>query len=234
MARAYVGTSGFSYDEWRPSFYPEDVKKEGMLSFFASKLTSVEINATFYRMPNAKTVDGWKDAVPDGFRFAVKASQKITHQERLRVPSESLSYMTSIVKRLEDRLGVVLFQLPPNFKADLERLERFLTEVPKDVPSAFEFRNDSWFNEDCYGLLRRNGVGLCINDSDESRTAEVVTSRLVYLRLRKSAYTPEDLEAWRGKVRGWVGEGLDVFSYVKHEENPDAPRIAMEFQQGIV
>src|SRR5262245_59475174 len=212
MARAYVGTSGFSYDEWKPSFYPEDLKKEGMLSFFASKLTSVEINATFYRMPNAKTVDGWKDAVPDGFKFAVKASQRITHQERLRVPSESLPYMTSIVKRLEDRLGVVLFQLPPNFKADLERLERFLTEVPKDVPSAFEFRNDSWFVEDVYALLRKNGVGLCINDSDESRTAEVVTSRLVYLRLRKSAYSPEDLEAWRAKVRGWVGEGLDVFS----------------------
>src|SRR5262245_56463351 len=103
MARAYVGTSGFSYDEWKPSFYPEDLKKEEMLSFYATKLTSVEINATFYRMPNAKTVDGWKAATQDGFKFAVKASQKITHQERLRVPSESLSYMTSIVGRLGDK-----------------------------------------------------------------------------------------------------------------------------------
>src|SRR5262245_50796856 len=194
MARAYVGTSGFSYEEWKPSFYPEDLPKEEMLSFYATKLTSVEINATFYRMPNAKTVDGWKEATPEGFKLAVKASQKITHRERLRVPSESLSYMTSIVGRLGDKLGVVLFQLPPNFKVDLERLERFLTEVPKDCPSAFEFRHDSWFTDDVYGLLQRNGVGLCIHDADEGATPEVVTSRLVYLRLRRAAYTPEILE----------------------------------------
>lgn len=233
MARAWVGTSGFSYPEWRPSFYPEGLPKEEFLSYYASRFSSVEIDSTFYRMPNAKTIDGWKAATGEGFRFAVKASQKITHRERLQVPSEALAYLADTVSRLGDRLGALLFQLPPYFRLDLERLQRFLAALPAGLPCALEFRHASWFTEEVYDLLRRSGAGLCVHDADDHTTPVLVTGRLAYVRLRRSAYSPEDLGSWKERARAWVEEGCDVYAYVKHEDNPDAPRIALELQQGL-
>ncbi len=233
MPRAWVGTSGFSYAEWRPSFYPEDQPKEEFLSYYASRFKSVEIDSTFYRMPNAKTIDGWKAATGEGFRFAIKASQKITHRERLKVPSEALDYLTGTVSRMGDRLGALLFQLPPYFRLDLGRLESFLAALPLGLPCAMEFRHESWFTEEVYDLLRRSGAGLCVHDADDHTTPLIVTAPLAYLRLRRSVYSPEDLEFWRERVRAWVEGGADVYAYVKHEDNPDAPRIALELQQGL-
>ncbi len=233
MARAWVGTSGFSYPEWRRSFYPEDLPKEGFLSYYASRFDSVEIDSTFYRMPNAKTIEGWKAATADGFRFAIKASQKITHRERLQVPSEALAYLTGAISRLGERLGVLLVQLPPYFRLDLERLKGFLAALPPSFPCALEFRHDSWFTEEVYDLLRGSGAGLCVHDADDRTTPLLVTGRLAYVRLRKSVYTPGDLDSWRQRIRGWVEGGADVYAYVKHEDNPDAPRIALELRQGL-
>ena len=234
MARAWVGTSGFSYAEWKPSFYPEKLKEEEFLEYYATRLTTVEIDRTFYRMPNAKTIDAWKSATPDGFRFAIKASQKITHRERLAVPSEALAYLVRIVSGLEGRLGAVLFQLPPWLRCDVDRLDKFLGELPADFPSAMEFRHASWLTDEVYDLLRRRGVGLVIHEADDDTTPPVVTARLSYLRLRKSTYSAEDLVSWRERARAWVAEGVDVYMYVKHEDNPDAPRIALDLASGLV
>ncbi|HEU5248687.1 MAG TPA: DUF72 domain-containing protein [Thermoanaerobaculia bacterium] len=234
MARAWVGTSGFSYAEWKPSFYPEKLKEEEFLEYYATRLTTVEIDRTFYRMPNAKTIDAWKSATPDGFRFAIKASQKITHREKLAVPSEALAYLVRIVSGLEGRLGAVLFQLPPWLRCDVDRLDKFLGELPADFPSAMEFRHASWLTDEVYDLLRRRGVGLVIHEADDDTTPPVVTARLSYLRLRKSTYSAEDLASWRERARAWVAEGVDVYMYVKHEDNPDAPRIALDLASGLV
>ena len=233
MARAWIGTSGFSYKEWRPSFYPEKMSDKEFLEFYASRFSSVEIDRTFYRMPNAALIDGWAQRTPETFRFAIKASQKITHFERLRLPSEALGYLIETVARLDQRLGVLFFQLPPNLKRDDARLSAFLTELPPGLPRAFEFRHESWFTEEVYDLLRQASAGLCIHDADEGPTPMVTTAGLVYVRLRRSAYPKERLDEWREKIRGWVGQGLDVFAYVKHEDNPDAPRLALELAEGL-
>jgi uncharacterized protein YecE (DUF72 family) len=232
MGRAYVGTSGFAYKEWRPSFYPDKTPEREFLPFYAAHFGGVEIDYTFYRMPSATTLDGWKEKTPEGFKFTLKASQKITHFERLKVPSDSLDYLLGVVPRLESRLGAMLYQLPPNFKVNPERLEPFLARLPREIPSAFEFRNDSWFTLEVYALLEKHGVGLVINDGDEGCTPLERTAPLVYLRLRKSAYSDDERALWRERIQGWAKEG-DVFAWIKHEDNPDAPHIALQFAEGI-
>jgi uncharacterized protein YecE (DUF72 family) len=232
VGRAYVGTSGFAYKEWRPGFYPEKTPEKQFLPYYASKLAAVEIDYTFYRMPSASTLDGWVGATPDGFKFSVKASQKITHFERLRLPSDALTYLLSVVPRLGDRLGAVLWQLPPNFKRSLDRLEPFLAQLPRSIPSVFEFRHESWFVPEVYRLLESRGVGLVINDGDDGCTPVERTAPLVYLRLRRARYADAERAAWCERIRAWAKEG-NVLAFVKHEENPDAPLIAMAFAEEV-
>jgi len=234
MAQAWIGTSGFSYKEWKPIFYPQDLPEKQFLPYYAGKFNSVEIDYTFYRMPNAKTIEAWRVATPESFRFALKASEKITHHERLKTPSEALDYLVTIVQGLESRLGVLLFQLPPFFRYDHERLGAFLDVLPQQLPSAFEFRHPSWFVDDVYRLLEKKGVALCINDGDEATTPIHLTTRLTYVRLRKSEYPPALREDWQERIRDWVKNGIDVFAYIKHEDNPDAPLIASDFAKGLV
>ena len=229
MANVWMGTSGFAYKEWKPLFYPKEVPQRLFLEYYASQFRAVEIDYTFYRMPTAKTLDNWKALTPDGFRFALKASRKITHWERLRVPSEALDYLLDILPHLEDRLGIVLYQLPPNFKLDLERLELFLAGLRKEIPSAFEFRHESWFTEDVYALLEKYDAALCIHDADDHTTPIRLTSNKTYVRLRKSSYADEERAEWQERINGWSGSGIDVFAFIKHEDNPDAPKIALEF-----
>jgi uncharacterized protein YecE (DUF72 family) len=232
MARAFIGTSGFSYKEWQPSFYPEDLSEKQFLSYYGSQLRAVEINATFYRLPNPKVIGGWKDSTPDGFKFAIKASQKITHRERLAVPSDTLTYFLELLPHLGDRLGAVLYQLPPFFRIDLGRLEAFLATLPPASPSAFEFRHATWFTDATYRLLERHGAALCINDSEEQTTPLELTAKFTYLRLRKDGYSPEDRARWTERFQTWVDRGLDVFAFIKHEDNPRAPLVALEFARG--
>jgi uncharacterized protein YecE (DUF72 family) len=230
MAKAYIGTSGFSYPEWKPSFYPPELKADGFLAYYADQLPAVEIDRTFYRMPNAKTLESWRTTVPDGFKFTLKASQKITHFERLKLPSGAHDYLLGVLPTLGDSLGVHFYQLAPNFQRNDERLETFLANLPKAIPAAFEFRNDSWFDPAVYKLLERAGVGLVINDGDEGSTPIEVTAPLTYLRLRRETYTEQQRDNWLKRIEGWVGEGVECYAFVKHEENPDAPRIAVEWR----
>jgi uncharacterized protein YecE (DUF72 family) len=234
MARIWFGTSGFSYKEWRPSFYPADLSDKGFLQYYATKLNSVEIDYTFYRMPSAKTIEAWKNATPDEFRFTLKASQQITHRERLKVPSEALSYLLGVVPGLESRLGMMLYQLPPFFKCDTSKLDVFLSVLPRGIPTAFEFRHDSWFTPDVYRILRNHNSALCIHDADDRTTPMELTAPFTYVRLRRSAYDEAMRMEWQERIRSWVAGGVDVFAYIKHEDNPDAPRIALEFAEGLV
>ena len=234
MARIWLGTSGFSYKEWRPLFYPEGLPEKQFLQHYSRRLNSVEIDYTFYRMPSEKVIHAWKAATPENFRFTLKASQQITHRQRLKVPSEALDYFVNVVPGLESRLGLVLFQLPPFFKCDLGRLENFLSVLPRGVPAAFEFRHESWFVEDVYKLLRRYQVGLCIHDADDHTTPAEITAPFTYVRLRRSEYTEAQRGEWQNRIRGWARDGIEVFAYIKHEDNPNAPLIALEFAQGLV
>jgi len=233
MASIWLGTSGFSYKEWKPVFYPQDLSDKQFLQHYATKLNSVEIDYTFYRMPNAKTIEGWRNATPENFRFTLKASQQITHRERLKVPSEALEYLLGVVPGLESRLGMILYQLPPFFKSDAQKLEMFLSVLPRGIAAAFEFRHDSWFNEDVYRLLRKFNVALCIHDADDHTTPMELTAGFTYVRLRRSEYSPEQRLEWQRRLRGWADQGTEVFAYIKHEDNPDAPLIAMEFAKGL-
>jgi uncharacterized protein YecE (DUF72 family) len=233
MAGIWFGTSGFSYKEWKPIFYPPDVPEKQFLRYYSSRLNSVEIDYTFYRMPNAKTIEAWKSATPENFKFTIKASQQITHRQRLKIPSDALDYFLGVIPGLESRLGMVLYQLPPFFKCDAQKLETFLSVLPRGIPAAFEFRHDSWFTGDIYSLLRKFSIALCIHDADDHTTPMEVTAPFTYVRLRRSEYSDRLRHEWQDRIRGWADSGTDVFAYIKHEDNPNAPLIALDFAQGF-
>jgi uncharacterized protein YecE (DUF72 family) len=229
MAGIWFGTSGFSYKEWRPNFYPEGLSDKQFLPYYSARLNSVEIDYTFYRMPSVKTIEAWKAATPENFKFTLKASQQITHRQRLKVPSDALDYFLGVAPGLEQRLGLILYQLPPFFKSDPQRLESFLSVLPRGIPAAFEFRHDSWFTDDTYQLLRKHKAALCIHDADDHTTPMELTAGFTYVRLRRSEYTEAQKREWQDRIRGWARDGIEVFSYIKHEDNPNAPLIALEF-----
>jgi uncharacterized protein YecE (DUF72 family) len=228
MACAYIGTSGFSYPEWKPSFYPAKLPQKGFLAHYASRLSAVEIDSTFYRFPRPTTLDAWRGATGPGFRFALKAPQKITHRERLVAGSDAVAYWASLLPRLGDRLGIVLYQLPPFLKRDDERLAAFIAALPPGAPVAFEFRHASWFCSEIYALLRRHEAALCIRDADDETTPLEITARCTYLRLRRAVYGPDGRRFWRERIDDWTARDIEVFAFVKHEGDPPAPWIALE------
>jgi uncharacterized protein YecE (DUF72 family) len=224
----YAGTSGYSYKEWKGVFYPEKISAKDMLADYATKLPAVEINSTFYRLPKRDVLETWAEQVPDGFHFVLKASRRITHFKRLRDARELLDYMFETVEVLENRLGVVFFQLPPNFKKDPERLAAFLEELPGDVRVAFEFRHQSWFDDDVFELLRDHNRALCLADAEgELDVPMVSTADWGYLRLRKPDYRRPELERWGGWIadQGWK----DAYVFFKHEDEGAGPKMAMRF-----
>ncbi len=224
----FVGTSGFSYKEWKGNFYPEKIKNEEMLSYYAERLTAVEINNTFYRMPKKEFLDNWAAQVPDSFRFSIKASQKITHQKRLKEADEETKYLTETVLTLKEKLGVVLFQFPPYFKKDSERLNTFLQMIPERFPAAFEFRNESWFHDETYKKLQEKNCALVITETDEAPEADFIkTADWTYLRLRRASYTETELKERITKIKdnGWE----KVFVFFKHEDEGTGPRLAGDF-----
>jgi uncharacterized protein YecE (DUF72 family) len=230
MAKVWIGTSGFSYPEWSEIFYPKGMKADQYLGFYSQTFPIVEIDRTFYRMPSRDTLQSWKASTPDGFKFAIKASQKITHFERLKLPSGPLEYLMGVLPELGDRLGVVLYQTPPNLKLNLERLETFLANLPKSIPAAFEFRNDSWFVPEVYELLRKRKAALCITDDDDGTGPIELTAPFTYVRLRRTEYGPAERELWQARWREWTAGGVEVYAFLKHEDSPDAPNIAMGFK----
>lgn len=225
----HVGTSGYSYKEWKGSFYPEDLAAADMLRYYGERLGSVEINNTFYRMPKTSVLQSWAEQVGEAFRFSIKASQKITHRKRLKDADDETDYLVKTLRALGPRLGVLLFQLPPYLKKDVERLRTFLELLPEDLPAAFEFRHDSWRDEEVHEALRDHGAALCCADTDEDEDDEpiVSTAPFGYLRLRRPGYDAFDLARWAAAVRAQPWERAFVF--FKHEDEGAGPRMAMEF-----
>ena len=224
----YVGTSGYSYKEWKGSFYPEKIPAKEMLRFYSERLTTVEINATFYRMPQTSMLENWKDQVPATFRFSLKAPQRITHIKRLKETQDETKYFFETASVLADELGVVLFQLPPNMKKDLPRLETFLTQLPTTVRAAFEFRHPSWFEDDVLDLLRSQNRALCVSDTDDLPATHIDrTADWGYLRLRRVNYSEENLTDWLGRIRDQNWE--QTFLFFKHEDEGTGPKLAAQF-----
>ncbi len=228
----YVGTSGYSYKEWKGTFYPEDLPAKEMLSYYGERLSAVEINNTFYRLPKSSVLEGWASQVPEAFRFSIKASRRITHFTRLKEEArDPTEYLLSTVEVLGDRLGVLLFQLPPNLKADVARLEGFLAMLPEGTPAAFEFRHDTWKDEAVYELLRARGMAVVCADTDETADDEpiVTTASWGYLRLRRPDYDDGDLARWARTVRkaGWDR----AFVFFKHEDEGAGPELAGRFRR---
>ncbi len=232
MARIDVGTSGYDYPEWKPSFYPADVSRKNFLRFYGTQFRSVELNNTFYQIPNESKISSWSASVPDNFRFVLKAPRRVTHSERLSLPSDALQYFIRTSMGLQQKLGAILFQLPPFFKCNNEKLTAFLEALPREIRVVFEFRHDSWFDPSTYQILQNYSAALCINDSDEKTTPIQLTTQFTYLRLRKSQYTPDGRREWQQRIQSWAAQGMEVFVFIKHEGNPEAPLIALEFQKG--
>ena len=229
--RVLAGTSGFSYKEWKGSFYPEDLPAEQMLAYYSARLPAVEINNTFYRMPKPSMLEGWADAGSAEFRFILKASQRITHRKRLKEAGDEVAYFFQTASTLGERLGPTLFQLPPNLKKDLPRLEAFLGVLPQAAPAAFEFRHASWFEEDVFAALRAKGAALCIAEDEELATPLVATAPWGYLRLRRQDYDDAAVAAWAEKVRGQPWS--EAYVFFKHEDAGSGPKLAAEFLKRI-
>jgi uncharacterized protein YecE (DUF72 family) len=213
-----IGTSGYAYPEWKGSFYPVDLPATKMLPYYAGRFPTVEINATFYRMPTPKTVAGWVAQVPDSFRFTLKAPRRITHDRRLVDVGDSVRAFCHAAGELGPQLAALLFQLPPSFKKNLEVFDRFLETLPPKACAAFEFRHESWWDEDVYARLRSRNFALCIADSGERSTPVVTTADFAYFRLRDEGYADEDIRKWSGVVRDLDSRMKDVFVYFKHED----------------
>ena len=226
--RVLSGTSGFSYKEWKGSFYPEDLANADMLRYYAERLPTVEINNTFYHMPRASVVEHWAEQVPDGFTFVIKASQRITHRARLKDAEEPLAYLWETISKLGPHRGPILFQLPPFFKKDTARLEAFLAALPDGCRAVFEFRHASWRDEEVNEALRAAGAALCVADTEDEPEPELVaTADFGYLRLRRPGYEKNELEAWVERVlsQPW----REAFVFFKHEDEASGPRMAEDF-----
>ncbi len=212
-----IGTSGYSYKEWKGVFYPEDLKASEMLSYYAERLGTVEINNTFYRLPTRKLLEGWASQVPDGFRFVLKVSQKITHFKRLKGAEEETGYLVDSARVLGPKLGAFLVQIPPNFARDDDRLAKFLALLPAEMRAALEVRNPSWMDPQVFAILEKHGVALVASQTDEEPEPAIVrTAPWGYLRLRKTSYQPGELTDWSRRIAdmGWG----DAFVFFKHEQ----------------
>jgi uncharacterized protein YecE (DUF72 family) len=227
----WIGTSGFQYAEWKGNFYPEDLPTGKMLPFYAERFSSTEINYTFHRIPAAKTIDNWNKLTPAKFRFALKAPQKITHWSKLRDCADTMRYFCDVVSGLCEKLGPVLFQLPPNFKKDNFILADFVNGLPAGMRAAFEFRHESWFGDDVWEILKSRNVALCIAETEEFATPKVTTADYGYLRLRREDYARTDIERWAEFVREQSERWSDVFMYFKHEEAGIGPKLAKQIME---
>jgi uncharacterized protein YecE (DUF72 family) len=230
--RVHAGTSGFSYPEWKGSFYPDDLPQKGFLEFYAGKFSTVEINNTFYRFPRSELLESWRDGTPDGFTFAVKANQGITHKGRLHDVEDLTRDFVERCRLLEGKLGPILFQLPPYFKRDDERLANFLDNLDPRLRYAFEFRHDSWFADDIYDLLANSGAALCVSEGEKLDTPKLATGNFVYARLRKDEYADSELADWHAWIKEQLQAGRDVFAYLKHDEDGESPEYALKLLAG--
>ncbi|MGH2687230.1 MAG: DUF72 domain-containing protein [Actinomycetota bacterium] len=227
----YTGTSGYVFDQWKGVFYPEGLSPKRWLTWYASVLPSVEINYTFRRVPSEDVVARWRDQTPPHFRFTLKAHQRITHYRRLEGAGEYVDELVRAAAPLGERLGIILFQLPPNLKYEADRLAGFLRELPSGPRYAMEFRHDSWYAPEVDEALAAHGVARCGADTDAVALEAIpVTAGHVYLRFRREAYTDRSIASWRRRIRPLLAEGRDVFCYFKHEDGGKGPVWARALQ----
>jgi uncharacterized protein YecE (DUF72 family) len=222
-----TGTSGFSYTAWRGTFYPDKLPEAQMLGYYAGRLDAVEINNTFYRMPTPEQLERWAAETPAGFRFALKSPRQITHVKKLAEVADSIDRLSAAAVTLGERLGPILFQLPPFLKKDLPRLQAFLATLPPAVKAAVEFRHESWFTDDVYAALKARNAALCVADSEELSTPFEATANWGYLRLRRQDYDDAALAAWSDRLRGQpLG---DTYVFFKHEDEGRGAALATAF-----
>ena len=222
----WIGTSGYNYPEWKGSFYPDDLPAKKMLPYYAARFPTVEINYTFYRMPTEKLVSGWATQTPSPYQLTLKAPRRITHDSRLKGAGDSVARFCEVAATLGDKLGALLFQLPPFLRKDLALLDGFLTELPAAVRGAFEFRHVSWLDEDVFGRLAARNLAVCIADSEKLSTPVRVTADYAYFRLRDEGYQPDDIKRWADTIAASTSSCRDVFVYFKHEESGKGPEFA--------
>ncbi len=232
--KLFCGTSGFAYPKWKPDFYPAKAPAKDFLKHYATRLNAVEINYTFRQLPSASTLENWVNATAADFVFVCKAHQRITHIQRLKESEFTSVFFKAIDPlRAARRLGPVLFQLPPNMKADVDLLHRFVDQLPADIRCAFEFRNPSWLCDEVYAELKRRDIALCLAESEKFEVPHVVTAGFVYVRLRKDDYSPEERAEIAVRIRPLLAEGRDVFVFFKHEDTPAGALYAEELLKAV-
>jgi uncharacterized protein YecE (DUF72 family) len=222
----WVGTSGYNYPEWKGSFYPDDLPAKKMLPYYAARFPTVEINYTFYRMPTEKLVAGWAEQTPAPYKLTLKAPRRITHDKRLKDTGDDVKFFCDVAATLAEKLGTLLFQLPPFLRKDLALLDTFLGGLPPTVQAAFEFRHASWFDEDVFARLAARNLAVCIADSEKLSTPVRVTADYAYFRLRDEGYQPDDIKRWAETIARDAAACRDVFVYFKHEESGKGPEFA--------
>jgi uncharacterized protein YecE (DUF72 family) len=230
MAQLFAGTSGWAYASWKPDFYPEKLAQKKFLSYYATQLNTVEVNFTFRQLVKETTIHNWIEQTPAAFRFGVKAHQVITHIKRLKGAEDFTARFLATIAPLANagKLGPVLFQLPPNLKMDAALLEDFLAILPRGLAAAFEFRHESWFVESTWHVLKEHGTALCVAETEERTTPDVVTGAFAYYRFRKPSYTAEERHRMVTRIAEHIAAGRDVFAYFKHEETPEGALYAVD------
>lgn len=234
MHNVHIGTSGWAYSAWKPDFYPAKTPSSKFLDYYSAQLNCVEVNYTFRARPTLKTLQNWAAVTPEGFTFVTKAHQRITHIKRLNEVEQDVdAFFASLQPLLHARkLGPVLFQLPPNLKADADRLAKFLKILPKDAPAAIEYRNRTWFDDTVYSLMREHNVALCVAESDDLAVPEVFTASFAYYRLRKSDYSDKEIEEVERRLRA-AAQDREVYAFLKHEDTPEGAINARKLLQRL-
>jgi uncharacterized protein YecE (DUF72 family) len=227
----WIGTSGYNYLEWRGSFYPANLPAAKMLPFYAARFSTVEINYSFYRMPTDAMLRGWAASTPEQFKLTLKAPRRITHDAKLQNCRPQVETLLATAATLHEKLGVLLFQLPPTFKLALPVLDEFLGWLPANVRAAFEFRHASWHVPEVFERLQRHNAALCIAESERMATPLVMTADFGYFRLRDEGYTADDLRQWAGRLREQQARRRDIFVYFKHEEAGKGPEFAKQLRR---
>jgi uncharacterized protein YecE (DUF72 family) len=230
MSQIFAGTSGWAYPKWKPDFYPAKLAQKNFLNYYATQLNTVEVNFTFRQLVKESTILNWLRETPAHFRFGVKAHQVITHIKRLKGTEDFVPRFLATIEPLAaaGKLASVLFQLPPNLKADPELLKGFLATLPRTVPAAFEFRHESWFTDSTWELLKASNAAVCVAETETRTTPDVATSGFAYYRFRKPTYTGEERRVMLDRIEQHVAAGRNVYAYFKHEETPEGVLYAAE------
>lgn len=236
----HIGTSGWHYGHWKGPFYPENISSDKYLEYYSKFFHTVEVNSSFYRMPDKETVREWRDTVPERFIFSVKASRYITHMKKLKEHGEAVSHLINTVSFFKYKLGPILFQLPPRWYVDAERLESFIKSLPRTYDYAFEFRDTSWFDSRIYEILEKYNMAFCIYEIGGLKSPRIVTADIVYIRLHgpdgpyRGQYSTHVLENWTGALSTWAKQGKEIFCYFDNDEAGYAPQDAMRLQDMVV